>query len=248
MFASNGGDTTPPCGVPLSLRRRRGLPFSSFSSTGARSHCLIKRRTLPSTTRIRTHAISLSCGIAVEAAFHIRVINRAAPVHQILPNDFQRVVRTPPGSKPIRAIQKVRFKDRFQDQHYRCLHHPITQVRDAQWPLACHSLWGYTPCAPLPCHSASGQARSLTLKGRLPRPPSRFAQYSLHLLPAHRHWLVLASKPLATSRDHPPARKGCRSEIASPVWLSYSASLASPGVSPAASLLLPVAPLPAFLS
>src|SRR5204863_2136494 len=119
---------------PLSLRRRRGLPFSSFSSTGARSHCLIKRRTLPSTTRIRTHAISLSCGIAVEAAFHIRVINRAAPVHQILPNDFQRVVRTPPGSKPIRAIQKVRFKDRFQDQHYRCLHHPITQVRDAQWP------------------------------------------------------------------------------------------------------------------
>src|SRR5205814_9499033 len=115
--------------------------------------------------------------------------------------------------------------------------------------FSCHSLWGYTPCAPLPCDSASGQARTLTLKGRLPRPPSRFAQSSLHLLPApHRHWLVLASKPLATSRALPPARKGCRSEIASPVWLSYSASLASPGVSPAASLLLPVAPLPAFLS
>ena len=54
---------TPPCGVPLSLRFTvGGLPFS-VSTTGAFSHIRISFNTEPSVTRIRTQAISLSCGM-----------------------------------------------------------------------------------------------------------------------------------------------------------------------------------------
>src|SRR6266516_703974 len=59
-----GGVRTPPCGVPRSLRRTDGgFPSREGSTTGALSHCLISPKTEPSTTRIRTQAISLSHGI-----------------------------------------------------------------------------------------------------------------------------------------------------------------------------------------
>ncbi len=58
------GVITPPWGVPCFIRVTvGGLPPWAGSTTGARSHCLISPKTEPSTTRIRTQAISLSHGM-----------------------------------------------------------------------------------------------------------------------------------------------------------------------------------------
>ena len=57
---------TPPCGVPLPslLRGGLGLPvFSSVSMIGALNHPRISSHTALSVTRIRTQAMSLSCGM-----------------------------------------------------------------------------------------------------------------------------------------------------------------------------------------
>jgi len=79
---------------------------------------------------MRRHASSLSWGI--EVALQIRVIHRLIPGLEMTAYLPQRLVRRAPGAKPVRAVQEVRFEDRFQDQQGCRLHDPIAQGRDAQ--------------------------------------------------------------------------------------------------------------------
>src|ERR1039457_446636 len=60
----SSGEIPPPWGLPLRGRlHRSGLPSSPGSTTGVSSHIRISLSTLRSTTRMRTQARSLSCGI-----------------------------------------------------------------------------------------------------------------------------------------------------------------------------------------
>ena len=113
--------------------------------TGARNHPRISPNTAPSVTRIRTQAMSLSCGNGVEVAFQVGVIDCRSPFLEVGADFFQRVVRLASPPEPVGTVQEIRLKDGFQYQDHCHLCHPVFQGGDAQAAVCCRRLWGYTP-------------------------------------------------------------------------------------------------------
>src|SRR5882672_4943313 len=134
MFASRG-EITPPWGVPWSLRLIRGLSpgLSGGSATGASSHSRMSLSTEPSTTRIWTHAISCSCGIASKYPLRSASYTALLPSRRCWRISSNAWWAERPG-RNVGAILKIGFKDRLQDQEHRHLHDSIFDRWDAQWP------------------------------------------------------------------------------------------------------------------
>ena len=70
----------------------------------------------------------------IKIAFQVRVIHRLIPGLQMAAYLLQRLVRRAPRSEPIRSIQEIRLKDRFQDLQGRHLHYPVAYRRNSQRP------------------------------------------------------------------------------------------------------------------
>ncbi len=81
----------------------------------------------------------------VEIPFQIRVVDRLKSLFQMLPYLSQRIVGRTVGTEPVRAIHKVRFKDRLNDQYDGRLYNPITDGRYAQGALAAIRLGDVPP-------------------------------------------------------------------------------------------------------
>jgi site-specific DNA recombinase len=77
----------------------------------------------------------LVVGNRIEVTAQIRVIHFLSALLQVPPNLGQGLVGITARSKPIRALQEIRLKDRLQEQQHRHLHHPVLHRRDAQRSL-----------------------------------------------------------------------------------------------------------------
>ena len=163
---------------------------------------------------------------AIEVAFHVRVINRAAALREVLPHYRQRAVCTPPGSEPVGAFQEVRFKDRFQDQKHRCLDHPVPEVRDAQRPQLPVRFGDIHPP-----HRSDAVGLFPQLSGQLfkkgfltfsldllDRDPvhSRFAAVGPNLRPCRQQRLGVAHQPIKALEAIPLLLFGFRAQLRSP--------------------------------
>src|SRR5512137_7052 len=80
------------------------------------------------------HLHQLVMGNAVKVTAQIRVIHLLPSDLQVLPDLFHGPLGSPPRSKPMRAVQKIRLKDRLDDQHHRHLHHPVPYAGYPQGP------------------------------------------------------------------------------------------------------------------
>src|SRR5262245_3364773 len=70
----------------------------------------------------------------IEVAFQVGIVDGLIAVLQMPANLRQCVVRATSGAEAITPIQKVRFKDRFQNHQRGLLYNAVSHTRYSQWP------------------------------------------------------------------------------------------------------------------
>ena len=68
----------------------------------------------------------------VKIRLQIRIVYLPKPSLDVVPYRVDRLVGIPSRTKPVRAIQKVCFKDRLKDQQHGCLDNTIFDRGDTQ--------------------------------------------------------------------------------------------------------------------